>query len=81
MLTHGYKRKIGKQFLDFINRVDHQKYDSSIKQIFLLLDNSFIYSQVKQQGKRDDIKVPSKNNSFVFFPTRSPENPIEVRWL
>ncbi len=69
MLTHGYKSKTGKQFLDCISRVDYQKYDSGIKQIFL--DNASIHSQVKQQGKRDDIKVPSKNNSFVFLPTRS----------
>ncbi len=38
MWTHGYKRKIGKQFLNFIKRVD-QKYDYSIKHIFLVLDN------------------------------------------
>ena len=38
MWTHDYKRKTGKQFLDFIKRVDH-KYDDSIKDIFLVLDN------------------------------------------
>ena len=30
------RKKTGKQFLDFIKRVD-QKYDSSVKQIFLVL--------------------------------------------
>ena len=39
MWTHGYKKKTGKQFLDFIKRVD-QKHDDSIKQIFLVLTGS-----------------------------------------
>ena len=50
MWTHGYQRKTeGKQFLDFINRVD-QKYDDNIKQIFLILDNASIHksNRVKQ---------------------------------
>jgi hypothetical protein len=34
MWTHGYKKKTGKQFIDFIKRVD-QRYDSSIKRIYL----------------------------------------------
>jgi hypothetical protein len=38
MWTHGYKKKTGKQLLDFIKLVD-QKHDDSIKQIFLALDN------------------------------------------
>jgi hypothetical protein len=33
----------GKQFLDFIDRID-QKYDSSVKQIFLVLDNVSQYT-------------------------------------
>jgi DDE superfamily endonuclease len=44
--THGYKKKTGKQFLDFIKRVD-QKYDDSIKQIFLVLDNVSIHKSNK----------------------------------
>ena len=49
MWTHSYKKKTGKQFLDFIKRVD-QKYDDSIKQIFLVLDNVSIHrsNKVKQ---------------------------------
>jgi hypothetical protein len=43
MLTHGYKKhKTSKQFLDFIKRVD-RKYDHSIKQIFLVLDNATMH--------------------------------------
>ena len=49
MWTHGYRKKTGKQFLDFIKRVD-QKYDDSIRQIFLVLDNVSIHksNKVKQ---------------------------------
>jgi len=47
MWTHGYRKKTeGKQFLDFIKRVD-QKYDSSVKQIFLILDNASIHNQTR----------------------------------
>ena len=46
MWTHGYKKKTGKQFLDFIKRMD-QKYDDSIKQIFLILDNVSIHKSNK----------------------------------
>ena len=50
MWTHGYRKKTGKQFLDFIKRVVDQKYDSSVKQIFLVLDNISIHksNKVKQ---------------------------------
>ena len=76
--THSYKQKTGKQFLDFINRVD-QKYDDSIKQIFLVLDNVSIHksNKVKEIITKDYPRI-----HLVFLPTRSPElNLIEVRWL
>jgi transposase len=78
MWTHGYKRKTGRQFLDFIKRVD-QKYDDRIKQIFLVLDNVSIHksNKVKQTIARCHPRI-----QLVFLPTRSPElNLIEVRWL
>ena len=78
MLTHGYKQKTGKQFLDFIKRVD-QKYDDNIRQIFLVLDNISIHkaNKVKQTISRYHPRI-----HLVFLPTRSPElNLIEVRWL
>ncbi len=78
MWTHGYKRKTGKQFLDFINRVD-QKYDDNIKQIFLVLDNASIHksNKVKQTIAKCHPRI-----HLVFLPTRSPElNLIEVRWM
>ena len=76
MLTHGYKRKTSKQFLDFIKRVD-RKYDNTIKQIFLVLDNASIHKSkiVKEILARYHPRI-----HIVFLPTRSPElNLIEVR--
>jgi transposase len=79
MWTHGYQRKTeGKQFLDFINRVD-QKYDDNIKQIFLILDNASIHksNKVKQTIAKCHPRI-----HLVFLPTRSPElNLVEVRWM
>lgn len=78
MWTHGYKKKTGEQLLDFIKRVD-QKYDYSIKQIFLVLDNVSIHrsNKVKKILARYHPRI-----QLVFLPTRSPElNLIEVRWL
>ena len=47
MYTHSYKNKTGDQFLDFIKRVD-RKYDSSVKQIFLVLDNVHQYTDPRK---------------------------------
>ena len=71
-------KKTGKQFLDFIERVD-QKYDEHIQHIFLVLDNVSIHrsNKVKESISRDYPRI-----HLVFLPTRSPElNLIEVRWL
>ena len=78
MWTHGYRKKTGKQFLDFIDKID-QKYDSNVKQIFLVLDNVSIHksNKVKQTMAKHHPRI-----QLVFLPTRSPElNLIEVRWL
>ena len=78
MWTHGYRKKTGKQFLDFIDRID-KKYDSSVKQIFLVLDNVSIHksNKVKQTMAKHHPRI-----HLVFLPTRSPElNLIEVRWM
>ena len=72
------ERRTGKQFLDFIERVD-QKYDSNIKQIFLVLDNVSIHksNKVKETTTKYHPRI-----HLVFLPTRSPElNLIEVRWM
>jgi transposase len=76
--TLGYRKKTGKQFLDFVDRID-QKYDSNVKQIFLVLDNVSIHksNKVKQTMTKHHPRI-----HLVFLPTRSPElNLIEVRWL
>ena len=62
MWTHGYKKKTGKQFLDFIKRVD-QKYDDSIRQIFLVLDNVSIHKSNKV--KANDSQIPSKDTVSI----------------
>jgi transposase len=78
MLIHSYKRKTSKQFLDFIKRVD-RKYDSSIKQIFLVLDNTSIH---KAKIVKESLARYYPRIHLVFLPTRMPElNLIEVRWL
>ena len=73
------KKKTGKQFLDFIKRVD-QKYGSNIKQVFLVLDNVSIHKSNKV--KETIVKYHPRIHP-AFLPTRSPElNLIEVRrWL
>ena len=79
MWTHGYKKKTGKQFLDFIKRVD-QKYEDSIRRIFLVLDNVFIHRSNKV--KETLAKYHTRIYHLVFLPTRTLElNLIEVRWL
>ncbi len=68
----------GKQFLDFINRVN-QKYDDSIKQIFLILYNISIHrsNKVKETIARFHPRI-----RLVFLPIRSLEpNLIEARLL
>ena len=48
MFTHCYKNKTSDQFIDFIKRVD-SRYDSSIKTIFVILDNVHLYICQKRQ--------------------------------
>jgi transposase len=79
MWTQGYRKKTGKQFLDFIDRIDKKYDNSSIKQIFLVLDNVSIHksNKVKQTMAKHHPRI-----HLVFLPTRSPElNLIEVRWM
>ena len=38
MHVHCYRNKTGKQFVDFLKRVD-KRYDKNIQNIFLVLDN------------------------------------------
>jgi hypothetical protein len=78
MFIHCYKKRNGDQFLDFIRRVD-RKYDSTIKQIFLVLDNIYIHIHKSNKVKQSIIIKYYPRIKLVFLPTRSPElNLIEV---
>ena len=49
MYTHCYKNKTSEQFIDFIRRVD-SRYNSSIKKIFVVLDNASIHRSKKTRN-------------------------------
>ena len=46
MYTHCYRNKTSEQFIDFMRRVD-SRYESSIKTIFVILDNASIHRSKK----------------------------------
>lgn len=72
-----YKKKTGKQFIDFLKRVE-KRYDKNIQNIFIVLDNLSVHKskKVKEALTKDCSRI-----KFVFLPVRSPElNLIEVRW-
>ncbi len=74
-----YKRKTGKQFVDFLKRVDKRYDDKNIQNIFVVLDN---LSAHKSKMVKKEISKDCPRIKFVFLPVRSPElNLIEVRWL
>ncbi|HEX6294788.1 MAG TPA: transposase [Nitrososphaeraceae archaeon] len=77
-IYHCYRNKTSNQFIDFIKRVDF-RYDSSIKTIFVVLDNASIHRSKKT---RNAIVRSYPRIFLVSQPTRSPElNLIEVRWM
>ncbi len=69
MFTHCYRNKTSYQFIDFLRRVD-SKYDSSIKTIFVVLDNASIHRSKKT---RNAIVRNYPRIVLVFLPTRSPQ--------
>ena len=69
--THPYKKKTGKQFLDFTKRVD-QRYDGSIKQVFLVLDNASIHKSNKV--KQDIGKYFPRIQLAYFFQRDRPSS-------
>lgn len=66
MYTHCYRNKTSDQFIDFIRRVD-TKYDSSIKTIFVVLDNASIHRSKKT---RNTITHYHPRIVLVFQPTK-----------
>jgi transposase len=77
MHVHCYQKKTGKQFVEFLKRVD-KRYDKNIKNIFVVLDN---LSAHKSKLAKKEITKYYRRLKFVFLRVRSPElNLIEVRW-
>jgi transposase len=78
MHIHCYQKKTGKQFVDFLKRVE-ERYDKNIQNIFLVLDNLSVH---KSKRVQKEISKYCLRIKFVFLPVRSPElNLIEVRWM
>ena len=78
ILIHCYQKKTGKQFVDFIKRLD-RKYNDTIQNIFLVLDNLSVH---KSKMVQKEISKRCPRIKFVFLlPVRSLNlNLIEVRW-
>jgi transposase len=75
--VHCYRNKAGKQFVDFLKRVD-KRYGKNVQNIFVVLDN---LSAHKSKMVQKEISKFCPRIKFVFLPVRSPElNLIEVRW-
>ncbi len=68
MHIHCYQKKTGKQFIDFLKRVE-KRYDNNIQNIFLVLDNLSVHKskKVKEALAKDCPRI-----KFVFLPVRSP---------
>jgi len=78
MHIHCYQKKTGKQFVDFLKRLD-RSYNKNIQNIFLVLDNLSVH---KSKKVKERISKLCPRIKFVFLPIRDPElNLIEVRWL
>ena len=78
MHIHCYQKKTGKQFIDFLKRVDRSYDDKNIQNNFLVFDNLSINKskKVKEALAKDYPRI-----KFVFLLIRSPElNLIEVGW-
>jgi hypothetical protein len=79
MHVQCYKQKTGKQFIDFLKRVD-RRYSRNIQNIFLVLDN--LSAAHKSKRVQKEISKCCPRIKFVFLPVRSPKlNLIEVRWV
>jgi hypothetical protein len=65
---HCYQKKTGKQFIDFLKRVE-KRYDKNIQNIFLL-DN---LSAHKSKMVKEEISKCCPRIKLVFLPVRSPE--------
>jgi transposase len=75
MHVQCYKKKTGKQFIDFLKRVD-RRYGKNIQNIFVVIDN---LSAHKSKKVKEDLFKYCPQIKLVFLPVRSQElNLIEV---
>jgi transposase len=78
MHVHCYQKKTGKQFVDFLKRVD-KRYGKNVQNIFVVLDNLSVHKSKMVQKEISNKYCP--RIKLVFLPVRSPElNLIEARW-
>ncbi len=64
MYVQCYRNKTGKQFVDFLKRVD-RRYDKDIQNIFVVLDNLSVHKLKKVQK---EISKCCPRIKFVFLP-------------
>jgi DDE superfamily endonuclease len=69
MHVQCYRNKTGKQFVDFLKRVD-TRYDKNVQNIFLVLDNLSVH---KSKNVKEEISKHCQRIKLVFLPVRSPE--------
>ena len=78
MHVQCYQKKTGKQFVDFLKRVD-KRYGKNVQNMFVVLDNLSVH---KSKKVKYEISKYCPRIKFVFLPVRSPKlNLIEVRWM
>ncbi len=70
MHVQCYKKKTGKQFIDFLKRVD-RRYDKNIQNIFLVLDNLSVH---KSKKVKEEISKCCPRIKFVFLPGPDHQN-------
>jgi hypothetical protein len=74
-----HKKNTGKQFIDFLKKIEKIYSNKNIQNIFLILNN---LSTHKSKKVKEEISKCCPQIKFVFLPVRSPKlNLIEVRWL
>ncbi len=79
MHVHCYRNKTGKQFVDFLKKVN-RRYDKNIQNIFVVLDN--LSAHKSKMAKKEMSKCCPRIKFVFLLPVVSPElNLIEVRWL
>jgi hypothetical protein len=66
----------GKQFVDFLKRLDKRYDDKNIQNIFIVLDNLSVLKS--KMVKKEEISKRCARIRFVFLPVSTELNLIEV---